>query len=128
MENIDSYLSQQRNVIYDDKPELIGKFSISILKNDEFRKNLGRAARRSMKRFNNKILFKKWVKLILAINKGKECYQAFKNNSKIIGKNESIYILNNQIKLLKKRLSKLQNININDILNFSFIKNLYFSK
>ena len=65
------------------------------------------------------------MKLILAINKGKECYQNFKNNYKALKQKESIYILNNQIRLLKKRIPKFQNININDILNFSFIKNLY---
>ena len=97
----------------------------NILNNDEYRKKFGKSARRSMKKFNNEILFKKWVKLILAINKGKECYQTFKNNYKTLKPKESIYILNNQIKLLKKRLPKFQNININDILNFSFIKNLY---
>ena len=112
-------------IIYDDRPEIIGKFAINILNNDEYRKKFGKSARRSMKKFNNEILFKKWVKLILAINKGKECYQTFKNNYKTLKPKESIYILNNQIKLLKKRLPKFQNININDILNFSFIKNLY---
>ena len=115
-------------IIYDDRPEIIGKFAINILNNDEYRKKFGKSARRSMKKFNNEILFKKWVKLILAINKGKECYQTFKNNYKTLNPKESIYILNNQIKLLKKRLPKFQNININDILNFSFIiiiKNLY---
>ena len=114
-------------IIYDDKPEIIGKFAISILNNDEYRKKMGKAARRSMKRFNNKILIKKWVKLFLAINKGKKCFLEFRNNYKSINKNESINILNSQIKLLKKRLPKFQNININDILNFSFIKNLYIS-
>ena len=44
-------------IIYDEKPETIAKFAIKILKDISFRKKLGKNARRSMKKFNNEILF-----------------------------------------------------------------------
>ena len=78
-----------------------------------------------MKKFSNQILFKKWVKLILSINKGEDCFENFKNNHKSLNENESIKILKNQVKLLKKRLPIFINLTLNNILNFSFIKNIY---
>lgn len=116
-------------IIYDEKPETIAKFAIKILKDISFRKKLGKNARRSMKKFNNEILFKKWVNLILAINKGEESYKKLMSDDISLSINESIYILNNQIRLLKIRSKYYNNINTNNILNFSFVKDLnYFLK
>ena len=108
-------------MIYDENPKTIANISIQILKNDTFRKKLGRDARKSMQKYNNEILYKKWVKLILEIDNGDDFYNLLINNSKVINENESIYILNNQAKLLQKRIPNLFNITINDILNFSFL-------
>lgn len=40
-------------IVYDDSPEIIAKYAINILNNDEYRKKLGKEARKSMKKFNN---------------------------------------------------------------------------
>ena len=108
-------------IIYDDNPELLGKFATKVLKNEQYKIKLGKEARRSMRKYNNEILFKKWVKLIFLINKGENCYKNLKNRHNSIMKKESLYILNNQVNLLKKRISLFENITINNILNFSFI-------
>ena len=51
-------------IIYDDTPESIAKESLKIINNENYRKILGKAARNSMKKFNNEKLFYKWVNLI----------------------------------------------------------------
>jgi glycosyltransferase involved in cell wall biosynthesis len=62
-------------IIYDDSPLSIAKVAIKILKNKRYKIKLGREARRSMKRFNNYLILKRWVKIILSIYKGKKNYQ-----------------------------------------------------
>ena len=108
-------------IIYDDNPELLGKFATKVLKNEKYKKKLAKEARRSMRQYKNEKLFKKWVKMIFSINQGEDCYQTLKNRNKSIMGKESLYILNNQVNLLKKRISLFENITINNILNFSFI-------
>lgn len=110
--------------IYDENPETIAKFAVIILKNKKYRKILGKEARKSMKKFDNEKLFKKWMKLILVVYKGENLEKHFLNENNIITENESIYILHNQINLLKKREKNLRNITLYNILNFSFVKNL----
>ena len=56
-------------IIYDDNPETIAKESIKILKDDKYRKKLGREARNSMKKVRNNLIAKKWVKLLFAAYK-----------------------------------------------------------
>ena len=41
-------------ILYDDDPDIIAKESIKILKNDRYRKKLGKEARKSMKNRKNK--------------------------------------------------------------------------
>lgn len=119
--------SKEGNInIYDENPKIIAKFAIKILNNYSYRKNLGKEARKSMKKYDNNILFKKWVKLLLSIYSGEKQYQKLCNEDLKISENESINIIENQIKLLRKRLKNFKSININDILNFSFIKNIQF--
>ena len=55
-------------MIYDDKSESLAQESINILKNNEYKKNLGKESRKSMKKFKNELLLNKWIKLILSIN------------------------------------------------------------
>ena len=107
-------------IIYDDSPELIAKESINILINDNYRKNLGKAARRSMKKFKNKVLLKKWIKLILSIYFGNDYYEKLRKSDKKISEIKALNILKIQINLLKKRKIKLKYFNLN-INNFSFI-------
>lgn len=109
-------------IVYDDDPEIIAKYAIKILTNEQYKKTLSKEARKSMKKFNNNILFKKWVELLMAIN-NEDTYNFYFNKNKL-SKNESLYILKNQINLLRKRIPSLENINIKDILNFSFIENI----
>jgi glycosyltransferase involved in cell wall biosynthesis len=44
-------------ILYDDKSESIAKEAIKILKDDNYRKKLGREARKSMKKFKNELFF-----------------------------------------------------------------------
>jgi glycosyltransferase involved in cell wall biosynthesis len=106
-------------IIYDDSPESIAKESLKIINNINYRKKLGKQARNSMKEFNNKILFYKWVKLILSIYNGDEFYKKLKRKEKNINESELVKSFNHQIKLLKKRDNNFKNISIKDFKNFS---------
>ena len=92
-------------IIYDDNPETISKEAIKILKIKEYRKMMGNEARKSMKKFKNSLIMKKWIKLLVSIYKGDELsYKKLllENKNKIKDK-EAEKILNNQLKLLQKR-------------------------
>ena len=111
-------------ILYDDSPESISRESINILKNIDYRKKLGKEARKSMKQFKNDLLLKRWVKLILSIFKGDEYYKIFKNQDKNISENKSLNIIKNQIKLLKMRNKNFENITINKLENFTFLEKI----
>ena len=111
-------------IIYDDSPELLAIKSVKLLLNYEYRKILGTEGRKNMKRFNNDLLLIKWFKLILSIYKGEIYFEIMKRNEKKMTKNNSLYILNNQINLLKIRIPKFKNISISDFENFSFMENI----
>ena len=113
-------------IIYDDSPEYIAKEAINILRNDKYRKILGKQARLSMKNFNNKKLTKRWVRLILFIynDYNYNYYQKLMNKDKKISYKNSLKILKNQVILLKKRSPKFENITVNNLLNFTFLQNL----
>ena len=113
-------LSKKGNIIiYNDSPELIAMNSKYILDNEKYRKNLGKKARQSMKKYNNKKLFNKWMELILSIYNGDKYYEILRKKEKEMNENEVKNILKNQIKFLKKRNTNLNNIKINDFNNFS---------
>ena len=107
-------------MIYDDSPESLAKEGIKILKNENYRKKLGKQARKSMKKINNDFPFRKWVKLILSVYNEYEYYDLLRKKEVEMNKNNSLNILNNQIKLLKMRNSNFSNFTINNIENFSF--------
>jgi len=111
-------------IIYDDKPETLAKEAVKVLKNDKYRKKLGREARNSIKSFNNKILLLKWIKLILSVYKGDYYYDMLRNQDKKLPQSVASNILKNQIKLLKMRLPKFKNITIKEFENFTFLQNL----
>jgi hypothetical protein len=111
-------------ILYDDSPESISRESINILKNINYRKKLGKEARKSMKQFKNELLLKRWVKLILSIFKGDEYYKNFKNQDRNIPENKSLNIIKNQIKLLKMRNKNFENITTNKLENFTFLENI----
>lgn len=99
-------------IIYDDEPKSIAKEAIKILENYRFRKILGKQARKSMKQFNNRLLKFKWIQLILSVYKGEYYYENFRKKGNKLSVTNSLYLLNNQIKLLKKRLKKYRKINL----------------
>ena len=111
-------------IIYDDKPESLAKAAIKILKNDKYRKKLGREARRSVKKFNNKILILKWIKLILSVYKGDFYYELLRKQDIKMEKKEALDIMKNQIKLLQLRLIRFKNITQKQFENFTFLQNL----
>ena len=113
-------------IIYDDSPISIAKIAIKILKNKRYRKKLGKEARNNMKKFKNDLLLKKWIKLILSVYKGESFYEKLRNSNCKLNEEESLKIINNQIKLLKLRNKKFQNITINDIENLTFMENIGF--
>lgn len=111
-------------IIYDDSPISISNIAIKILNNEIYRKKLGKKARENMKRFRNDILLEKWIKIIISIYNGDNYFQELRIKDKIFNKNEFKHIINNQIKLLKMREKKFENITINDIENFTFMENI----
>jgi glycosyltransferase involved in cell wall biosynthesis len=106
-------------IIYDDSPESLAKESIEIMKNKSYREFLGRTARNSMQKFNNKLLFYHWIKLILSIYNGDDFYNKMKKEEKFINETQLKNSLSNQIELLKKRNSNFSEISIKDFQNFS---------
>lgn len=107
-------------IIYDDTPESLAKEGIKILKNENYRKKLGKQARKSMKKINNDFPFRKWIELILSVYNGYEYYDLLRKKEIEMNKLSALNILNNQIKLLKMRNSNFSNFTINNIENFSF--------
>lgn len=88
-------------ILYDDSPDIIAKESIKILKNYRYRKKLGKEARQSMKKRNNKIIVKKWINLFSAVYNGEQ-YKDYASDP--ISQDEIKVILNNQLNLMKKRM------------------------
>ena len=82
-------------ILYDDKPDIIAKEAIKILKNDNYRRKLGKEARESMEKIKNKYIVKKWINLFLSIFKGEKYYD---KKSEKISKDEI-----NIIKYRKKK-------------------------
>jgi hypothetical protein len=111
-------------IIYDDLPESLAVESMKIISNKTFRKKIGKEARNSMKYFNNKLLSKKWVKLILSVYKGEYYYNILRKEYNKISQNNGMNILNKQLKLLKMRFEAFRDITTNEFENFTFMKNL----
>ena len=110
-------------IIYDDNPDTVAKEAIHILKDDNYRKKLGKEARKSMETHKNELIIKKWVKLLLAVYNGnieflKKIKKSDKNNK--LSNEEAEKIINNQFYLLKKRISYLSNITIDQFKLYSF--------
>ena len=111
-------------IIFDDKPETIANEAIKILKEEEYKIKLANEARNNMLKYNNDILLKKWINLILAIYKGDNYYEELRNKEK---KSEKVFLLNiltNQLNLLKMRNSQFKNITIDNFLNFTYLESL----
>ena len=109
-------------IIYDDSPESLAKESISIIINKEYRKKLGKEARNSMKGFNNELLLRKWIKLILSIYNDEFFYNQLRGENHLMSQIDEISILNNQIKLLKMRYGIFKNITQKEFENFKYME------
>ena len=118
------YLSMSKGgtiIIYEDDPVIIAKESIKILKNEKYRKKIGKQARKSMKKFNNELLLKKWIKIIFSIHNGKLFDKFLKSQKQTISKKNYLNIINKHVKLLRKKIPNLKNIQTKNIENFTFM-------
>ena len=111
-------------IIYDDSPISIAKEAIKILNNKRYRQNLGKQARKNIKKYKNDLLLEKWIKIILSIYKGDNYYEEVRKKDKKLFKDDFLKVINNQIKLLKMRIKKFENITLNDIENVTFMENI----
>lgn len=111
-------------IVYDDSSEILAREILSILLNKSKKKELGREGRRSMKNFNNELFLIKWIKLIFSVYFGDKYYQILRKKEKNINKSTIFSILDNQIKLLRKRIFYLNNITLNDFINFTYMSNI----
>lgn len=84
---------------------------------------MGRIARKSMRHFNNDLVLKKWIKLILSINNGDYFYNSLREEDEVLSQIKFPFIIKNQIELLKKRIPIFKNISNNEFENFTFMEN-----
>ena len=112
-------------IIYDDTPESLAKEAIHILTNKTDQKRLSLSARNSIKKFNNNLLLLKWIKLILSIyNNDDYYYRKLREEDKKINEKEAVKIIENQVKLIKKRVKQFLNINSKNFENFTWMKQI----
>jgi glycosyltransferase involved in cell wall biosynthesis len=115
-------------IIYDDNPDTIAKEAITILKDDKYRQRLGLQARNSMKKHQNNLITKKWVKLLFAVYKGDiESYKELQESSNKISEIEVENILNNQLNLLKKRIPQFREITLEQLKAY-LLPNIFINK
>ena len=111
-------------IIYDDNPETIAKESIKILSNITYRRILGNEARESMKKYNNLITIKKWIKLIFAVYEGEESFNRMREETNHIRLEEAINITKSQVNLINMREPFLKNLTFEMMLNFSYLEDI----
>lgn len=107
-------------IIYDDNPETISKQAIKILKNETYRRQLGKEARESMKNHKNNLIAKKWKELLLSVYKGDDESYMNLNAHKIMTMEEANQILNNQLLLLKRRYHRFNRLTLEKFESYSF--------
>jgi len=107
-------------IIYDDEPTSIANVAIKILKDRDLRKKMGQEARESMKNKKNKLLAKKWGKLLLSVYKGdNKIFHELLNDKNKMTDDEANQILNNQLILLKKRRVFFKNLTLEKFMFYS---------
>ena len=107
-------------IIYDDNPNTIAKEAIKILKNETYRKLLGKEARESIKNHKNELIAKKWKKLLLSVYKGDyESYNQL-NSHNIMSEKKADKIFINQLLLLQKRYQYFNHLNLEKLKLYSF--------
>ena len=108
--------------IYDDDPETIAKEAIKILKDDKYRKRLGKEARESMKKYKNEYIVDKWKKVLLNVYNDidrSSFSELFEGDRIKITEKKAYIILNNQLKLLKKRIPNLSRLTVEKLISYS---------
>ena len=108
-------------IIYDDNPDTIAKEAIKLLKNQTYRKQLGKEARESMKAHSIKLITKKWIKLLLSVFKGDDKSYFSLNSHNLMTNDEANRILNNQLMLLKKRYKRFNQLTLQKLKSYSFL-------
>ena len=120
------YLTCSKNgtvTIYNDNPENIAKEAIKILKDEKYKKQLGKSARLSMKQFDNKVIADKWLRLILSVYLDESYYQRIKNeDNELINEKENMRNLKNQVTLLNMRMDEMKSVTVDNIMNFNYLK------
>ena len=109
-------------IIYDDSPETIAKEAIKILNDDNYRKRLGKEARKSMKKYRNGYIVEKWKKLLLSVYNGIDEYsfsKLFSNYYKKITEKEANIILSDRLNLLKRRIPRFSNLTLEKLKSYS---------
>ena len=81
-----------------------------------------------MKKFKNNLVVNDWIKLLLSIYKGQYYYNKLREDKQKLSQHDLIKILENQMKLLKIRYTTFQNITKNEFENFTYMKNINFTK
>ena len=113
------------SIIYEDNPNIIAKECIKILKDENYRKQLGKEAFESMRKYNNDDIGDKWMRLILSTYLDNAYYHRIQEEDKDLRNlKEDEEILNNQVNLLRNRVKGLKNLNKNNIKDFDFMKKL----
>ena len=110
-------------IIYDDNPITLAKEAVLVLKDDKFRKKLGKEARLSMKKHKNDLIVKKWIKLLFAVyNENIESFRKLQQSdgNNHLSNEEAENIINNQFYLFKKRTPYLRNITLEQFQSYSF--------
>ena len=108
-------------IIYDDNPETIAKEALKILKDDKYRKKLGKEARESMKNRKNILIAKRWVKLLLSVYKGDyKSYNKLRLSDKKLSVEQAEKILKNQYELLKNRKHSFKSISFEKFILMQF--------
>ena len=115
-------------IVYDDSPESIAKESIKILKNNNYKGKLGKEAKMSMKKLNNNLLLKNWIRLLLNIYNDHQHYENLRSKTTKLNQKKGINLIKSQIMLLKKRKLEYYNMNINDFLDYAKLKKFLIKK
>ena len=104
-------------IIYDDNAETVAKEAIKILKNETYRKILGKEARKSLENKNNNSIARRWIKLLYSLYyEDDKAFQELSAGG--LSEEEAEHILKNQLKLLKMRFPKFENITLDQLKNY----------
>ena len=108
-------------IVENDFPETIANAAIKIINNEAYRKRLGKEARKSIEKYNNKNILKRWVQIIKAVYKGNEEIQKIINKEEEIDRKYVYKILEKEIARLRIRMPKYKYLETKNIFNFIYM-------